>query len=1068
MAVEGENLGTAAIYLTVDTTSMDAGIAKAKTKLAGMGADAEKQYVAMSASQRRVAEGLVKQAELINKTTAERIVYNAKLKVSGALGDEIAAKAIANAQAVTGATADATAAAKAADAAKAEMAAADDLRFKQIAADAMAEVEARQAVTAATMEQARANAVLAESRGAGAAGSAAQAIGALDSATVRQQMADYAALDAIKGKNVATTEQIIEANYALERLQAKGMISNEELAEAFAALDVAEAAETKSLQADSVAQVENAAATTINSRTQYELGIMLGEVASGNVNRLKRSAAALANSTGLLRAIMTPVGLAITGVIATLAAFGVAVADREKDLLALSKALAATGDFAGVTGLQLQGVAMAVGQSTGRYTDATKAVLALAQSGTVLGSDMQQMADTAVNMSFLTGQSVENVVKELIKLRGDPTQAIAKATSAMGLLTDAQYNQIVVTQQTQGVNAAAALAMKDLGEASDTARQRLVDNAGTVIRIWTNVKNMFGDIGRDIASIGAEIPVAIRVAQTQAKLARDLGIAASVNSPGDPNPVDPNKNQAVIEDRAKLAVLQQQQRTQAMFDAGQELANQAKQKHDEALAEALNSNKQGDEGFVAQAAVINGKRYAALVGIVDPSIRDRINAAYDQQIRDAVKRANSQYRGGSSGGRQRKDPGISALATLQSQVDGLTNKSIGVDGDAALTKYVQGVARLNDEFDKAIGKHANLTKAQAIYDEGMKALNATLAKNQAAQEADQKALRDASDAKIAAYKAQIALQVEAVGMGDKEIQRAQQLAQLQSQYADQLERLQEKAALHPDQKAAIDIQIANVTRERDAMVQATEQGYAQMDTAQSNWLNGAKAALMNFQDNAANIADQTKALFTTAFDDMTNALVTFVTTGKLNFKSLVTDFLAGIAKMEIQAAESKVFGLLANLAASYFGGGAAIDTNAVAAGNYTGPHAMGGVFNGPISPFANGGIVNSPRLFKFANGTGLMGEAGPEAVMPLSRGSNGQLGVRVHGGGGNVIVNVENHTDSKAQVSRSKDSSGNDMITVMINATANEVDRRIATGGSTAKAIQQRFGLSRAGVPVGA
>ncbi|HET7592925.1 MAG TPA: hypothetical protein VFK00_07985, partial [Rhodanobacteraceae bacterium] len=65
MAVEGENLGTAAIYLTVDTTSMDAGIAKAKTKLAGMSAEAEKQYTAMTASQRKVADSLVKQAELI-------------------------------------------------------------------------------------------------------------------------------------------------------------------------------------------------------------------------------------------------------------------------------------------------------------------------------------------------------------------------------------------------------------------------------------------------------------------------------------------------------------------------------------------------------------------------------------------------------------------------------------------------------------------------------------------------------------------------------------------------------------------------------------------------------------------------------------------------------------------------------------------------------------------------------------------------------------------------------------------------------------------------------------------
>ncbi len=72
--------------------------------------------------------------------------------------------------------------------------------------------------------------------------------------------------------------------------------------------------------------------------------------------------------------------------------------------------------------------------------------------------------------------------------------------------------------------------------------------------------------------------------------------------------------------------------------------------------------------------------------------------------------------------------------------------------------------------------------------------------------------------------------------------------------------------------------------------------------------------------------------------------------------------------------------------------------------------ANGGVFaqNG-IMPFAKGGIVNGPTLFPFANGTGLMGEAGPEAIMPLQRGANGKLGVLASGGGGNVsvVVNVD-------------------------------------------------------------
>ena len=68
-------------------------------------------------------------------------------------------------------------------------------------------------------------------------------------------------------------------------------------------------------------------------------------------------------------------------------------------------------------------------------------------------------------------------------------------------------------------------------------------------------------------------------------------------------------------------------------------------------------------------------------------------------------------------------------------------------------------------------------------------------------------------------------------------------------------------------------------------------------------------------------------------------------------------------------------------------------------------NANGNVFaqNG-IVPFANGGIVDRPMMFPFAKGIGLMGEAGPEAIMPLKRGADGKLGVA--GGGGGTTVNV--------------------------------------------------------------
>ena len=80
------------------------------------------------------------------------------------------------------------------------------------------------------------------------------------------------------------------------------------------------------------------------------------------------------------------------------------------------------------------------------------------------------------------------------------------------------------------------------------------------------------------------------------------------------------------------------------------------------------------------------------------------------------------------------------------------------------------------------------------------------------------------------------------------------------------------------------------------------------------------------------------------------------------------------------------------------------------------PFAKGGVFaQNKIVPFAYGGVLNKPTLFPMANGMGLAGEAGPEAIMPLRRGRGGRLGVEVAGGGGTTVNVSVDASGSSAQ-----------------------------------------------------
>jgi tape measure domain-containing protein len=134
--------------------------------------------------------------------------------------------------------------------------------------------------------------------------------------------------------------------------------------------------------------------------------------------------------------------------------------------------------------------------------------------------------------------------------------------------------------------------------------------------------------------------------------------------------------------------------------------------------------------------------------------------------------------------------------------------------------------------------------------------------------------------------------------------------------------------------------------------------------------------------------------------------------------SFLSDNVLGVLGDIVSSAASAVSSLFSvSSASSGVGGGGSIGSSIVSAGlSYiTGGlsdvfdffFAKGGAFSGGniVKKYANGGVVSRPTLFPMANGMGLMGEAGPEAVMPLSRGSDGSLGVAASGGG-SAPVNI--------------------------------------------------------------
>jgi lambda family phage tail tape measure protein len=121
--------------------------------------------------------------------------------------------------------------------------------------------------------------------------------------------------------------------------------------------------------------------------------------------------------------------------------------------------------------------------------------------------------------------------------------------------------------------------------------------------------------------------------------------------------------------------------------------------------------------------------------------------------------------------------------------------------------------------------------------------------------------------------------------------------------------------------------------------------------------------------------------------------------------------------------------------------------------------AKGAVFGpGGLERFAAGGVVTRPTMFPFARGAGVMGEAGPEAILPLKRLPGGDLGVKAEpsAGGGDVQVIVNNNSPERASVRESRGPDNVRQIFVTIG-------QDIASGGPIARGIEQTYGLRRVG-----
>ncbi|EMI7476548.1 phage tail tape measure protein [Morganella morganii] len=189
--------------------------------------------------------------------------------------------------------------------------------------------------------------------------------------------------------------------------------------------------------------------------------------------------------------------------------------------------------------------------------------------------------------------------------------------------------------------------------------------------------------------------------------------------------------------------------------------------------------------------------------------------------------------------------------------------------------------------------------------------------------------------------------------------------------------------LYKDQTAVLN---AEQQKQTDIVRQAAKDKAA----SEADWQGGLKQGWKDFSDSSGNAFAMMRNASANALNGTSSMFTDFLTTGRANFADFTKSILTDITKMIVQMT---IFNALkSGLSGTWLG-----DAMGIA------PNATGGVYTSPgLSAYSNS-IVSSPTVFPFAKGgapnIGLMGEAGSEAIMPLKRGPDGNLGVRAYGGG---------------------------------------------------------------------
>lgn len=762
---------------------------------------------------------------------------------------------------------------------------------------------------------------------------------------------------------------------------------------------------------------------------------------------------------------------------ALIGTIGVAWLSAEARANAFNRSIILTGQQSRVTADELGAMALRLDDLSGvTARQASAALTQVASNGRIAAAQYELVTQAAVAMEDAVGKAIADTVNEYAEIAKDPVNAILRLNEAEHFLTQSTYDRIKALQDAGDIEGAAALATEARAASQIQRAQEVVESLGLVSGAWHTVKestgeawdeavNYFGNLDKEAKQAAGTLSrlwSSMRMGGIGGIFGMQAALSPTPTVSGGAAAVDPTVNSAVQKQLdALLAGNRSREERQALEE--KQIINLYKQlnisKEDKRVQDALAASRErykeslpkGPNGAAAARTLANASSAAALQAIKDVEEKQRA------EIQNTSKVLQAEY-----------------AARMVTQADYYNRQRDLVSRDLAAQEQslLKQIAHLRSR-DVAGKDSINVSKELGELEARLAKVRADGATQLVILGIQEKDAADKRKRAIEGYRESLLTANEAaqrsadaalarIILGEREASQQERIAQVLADSAEKQRQLNREFAETNDVDAYQE-KLAALQDYTDTQVRIVEDGYRRMREAEGDWLNGLQGGINQWMEGAANVAKQTSDITTRGLDNLTQAFTNFATTGKSQWKSLLADIGTEIVKFMAKQAVMQFIQLFA----SYWTGNSASTSTSnlgmtdLGNTNFT-MAAKGGAFPGASGLSAHSGtVVNKPTPFYFAKGAGVMGEAGWEGIFPLTRGSDGKLGVKAMGAGGmagevNINTYVTVHSDGRT--SSETDTAGGqaalyrDLADNMSNVAKREITRSIMPGGELWKA----------------